>query len=244
MKNIYVPILTLFFSISLYSQQSIEITVGIDENLTSPGPKFEVTGFKKSLGWSDAQINEFYKKVEEYFTVRFGIDFTSSSYDESTHMTIGNSFIMLPVTFGNSYAVILSNSDELPANIAGVPSYIRVAEFVLAFNENATGKFYGGTYSPSETIPIDATDTLSFGCYQVFVADGRTFDIYMRSLYPNKVVKTENRASPVSVILQLHSEQFGEGTGFFTGTVSMTPNEENLFPTTLRGTWSFPLSYL
>lgn len=231
---------TLIFTPSLFSYANTTLEVGIDEYLPAPGPKFEPTGFEEFFNLNDQQVEDFRKKALAFYEKRFGIDCSGCTYDKATGITTGTDFVILPVTFGGSYAVLNSNSEQIPVEVNGIRTLVQIAEFVLVFNEHAAGKYYGGSYSPDGVKPVDPTHTISFGMYRLVLGDGRNFDISMQSKVPNRIVSKET--GQVLVRLWLHSKEFGEGSGVFKAIMQFTPNTEGLYKTFVKGYWNFSSS--
>jgi len=149
-----------------------------------------------------------------------------------------NYFIILPVTFGGSYAVLNSNSEQIPVEVNGIRTLVQIAEYVLVFNDHAAGRYYGGSYSPEGVKPVDPTHTISFGMYRLVLGDGRHFDISMQSKVPNRIISKETGL--VLVRLRLYSKEFGKGSGEFEASMQFTPNAEGLYKTFVKGSWNFP----
>ena len=236
MKSLLLSLLASLFVVSAYANTSLE--VGIDEYLQAPGPKFEQTGFKEFFNLNPQQIESFRQEALAFYKKRFGIDCAQCTYDESTGITSGTDFVILPVTFGGSYAVNKSNSKQVPVEVNGKRTLVQIAEFVLVFNDKATGKYYRGTYSPKKDKPIDPTHTISFGKYRIVLGDGRHFDVSMHSKVPNKTLSKET--GDVLVRLDLNSKEFGKGIGAFKANMQFTPNADGLYKTFVKGVWFFP----
>lgn len=218
---------------------SIHLHVGTDEYLEQPGPQFNARGFKEFHNWNEEQINQFREKAVRYFTKRFGASFENSFPGPDGIFVFADGLGMASVTFESNYTVLSSNSDKIPTEVNGIPTRIRVAEFVLFYSPKAQseGRVYGGTYASAQTEPqlIHAEDSVSFGIYQILLGDGQVFNIAMQSDVPS----TAGNDKWVEVKLNLQSKEFGQGTGSFKALMDFTPNSENKYRAAVYGEWLF-----
>ena len=212
--------------------------VGIDEYLNEPGPKLNANNFQAVFNFTSEQREAFRQKALAYYGKQFGIDTAETAYDETTGITAGSYFKILPIQFGGNYYVQESLCEKLPSEINGVKTRIEIAEYVLIFDDIAKDKKYGGDYSPDKSIPIDLKNNISFGMYRLIVGDGRQYEIEMQSKVPNQIVSDRGH---VLVKLALQSKEFGVGEGAFVALMDTTkPSDSRGFKTYVTGNWHFP----
>jgi hypothetical protein len=222
------------------------LTIGQDDFLPSSPTAVSTSGFTDFLGWDDATIATFRQSAINWFIERFGIDFSAGIYDPTSGITSISYAILIPIAFSGNYRVYESNNKLIPTGRGDTPSYVRSAEWVVIFT-NVTTQTYGGTYGAETTSVqhIDPTDTVDFAAYRINVPHVKNkphyYDFYSRSYFPNKVAPTNLYPARISETFQLYSPDFGSGAGFLNVANPSTANAQGLWPTFVRGTFSFPI---
>lgn len=230
------------------------LTVGMDEFLPSApvaaGPQ-GYAGFQQILGWSDNRIERFRAQAIEWYRDRFGIDFTGLTADPVTKITffpnaIAPQALLIPITFVGNYRVLSSNNKHFKINAP-----INAFEYIIAFTPLIAGTNYGGTYGASASsgpIAINPTDTVDFANYLVIGNENgkkKRVNLLGRSFYPNRVEPvTDLPPRIIGEWIQMFTRDFGgkhgtSGAGWLSVAVPNAPNAQGLWPTFVRGTWSF-----
>jgi|GEM_PF-3480555 len=229
------------------------LTVGMDEFLpTAPvqaGPA-GYQGFQQILGWSDKKIAKFRNQAIKYYKHRFGIDFTGLEADPVSKITFFPNAtspvaLLIPVTFVGNYRVLDSNNDNFPIN-----SPLNAFEYIITFTPGIVGTNWGGTYGASAAnppIPILSTDSLDFANYRITTKrHGKTrhIDLLGRSYYPNHQEPVTDLPPRLTEVIQMFTHDFGGkhgacGAGFLNVAIPSAPNSDGLWPTFVRGTFSF-----
>jgi hypothetical protein len=236
------------------NQYNVLLTLGMDEFLPTSPVTPGVDGFKNILDWDDATIERFRQSVISYYNTRFGIDFSTGIYDPATGITTLPYAFLLPLTFGGDYRLLSSNYNKLSVNPDN-PPFVRALEYVclFTFDESTESHFYGGTYASVflTPIPVRASDSLDYGVYHIVETkkckQRKTYDIFARSYFPNHVEYNSQAVIypyRISETVQLYSAKFGSGVGFLNVANPSTPNSVGLFPVFIRGTFSFPGSFV
>lgn len=221
------------------------LTVGIDQVLENSPFKLTEEGFNTYFGWDQTQIDAFRQSAVEWFSERFGIDFSQGYYDQQTGTISTNVATLFPVTFTAEYPVLSSNSLTIIPFTPLTPSRVLIVKYIVSFNDSLF--VYGGTYANGEIIEGKSTDLLAFGCYKILKnhSGSKSDLVFLRSYYPTQAEPIDSTPLPPRRVerLQLFSEKYGSGFAFTSLATSVSPDEEGKYPTFSRESWSFPGSF-
>lgn len=230
------------------------LTVGLDEflpvNPVQAGPD-GYNGFVNILGWSESKIARFRREAIRYYRDRFGIDFTGLTADPVSKITfypnaIAPQALLIPITFTPNYRVLASNTKHIP-----VKSPVNAFEYIISFTPGIVGTNWGGSYGASSAvgpIAINPTDTLDFANYRITAKrkghKTKHYDLLGRSYYPNRIEPVTDTPARIYEVIQMYTRDFGGkhgacGAGFLNVAIPSVPDPEGLYPTFVRGTWSF-----
>ena len=252
--------LTALFSTEVNAFQTpitnykVLLTVGMDEFLPSApvaaGPQ-GYAGFQQILGWSENRIAKFRSEAINWYRDRFGIDFTGLTADPVSKITffpnaVAPTALLIPITFVGNYRVLNSNNKHFKTNAP-----INAFEYIISFTPGIVGTNYGGTYGASASTPpiaINPTDTVDFANYLVIGTQNgkkQRVNLLGRSYYPNRVEPVTDLPPRITAEwIQMYTRDFGgkhgtSGAGWLSVAIPSAPNGQGLWPTFVRGTWSF-----
>jgi hypothetical protein len=203
---------------------------------------FSTAGFSTILGWDDAQVTTFREAAIQWFIERFGIDFSTGTFDPVSGRITTDFGIMLPYTYQGYNRVLGSNNELIPAYTPITPSSVTLVQYSVAFFSTPT---YTGTYAanvPGGAIIGNQSDNISYGCWRIFLnyRGTKTQTFFSRTYYPSII--TEDNANPTRNLdrYQLCSSVFGPGYATTDSAIGLTEVVDGKVGANAHTIWHFP----
>ena len=222
------------------------LTVGADEELLLNPITIGTQGFTTIFDLNAVQIETMRQAAITWIYDRYGINFAGGTLDPITGITqILTPYFaeLVPINFEGTYRVLSSNNHHIPPYGHHNPTLIRLTEYTAVFP--VTAPTYFGTYGGVAGIVGSTSDTVSYGIYKIFLDKHQKhgYNFFTRSYYPS-ITEPIAGVVPRSVErFQLYSSKWGPGFGFLNVGVATAPID-GFYPTFLRGSWSFPGSFV